>query len=182
MEPAQKRVRWRPKTSAKNKRVTISSAESNSWKRKIVCDEDDDEEDKDEALDDDEGEDEVPKSKGPGQPVIKVQDMGPILSKLNQKPSTQWTVAEKDEVIQLMRNRAGIDNSDKTEIRQMGLSEKFEYLHVGSVILVNHHRSVLLTYINVIEGYAEPTFCVPLVDESTEFVLSYWISWSLLSK
>jgi hypothetical protein len=41
--------------------------------------------------------DPLPVDKGPGQPVLKVEDMGDVLHRLNKRPHTSWSVSEKAE-------------------------------------------------------------------------------------
>ena len=65
--------------------------------------------------------------KGPGQPALKVVDMNCIITKYFKRPHSTWSHDEKQEVAEYMRNRAGIDASDKSSISRMQLGEKFEY-------------------------------------------------------
>lgn len=78
--------------------------------------------------------------KGPGQPMLRVEEMKDLLTTLIQRPHSSWTAEEKQEVVRLMRNRAGIDRSDQKSLRKLGLRVKFKYF-LGQLSLSNFNAA-----------------------------------------
>jgi len=65
--------------------------------------------------------------KPPGQPMVTVVEMEPILQKLGYRTNDEWTTQEKNELAHFMCNRVGIDCRDIAATNQAGLTALFEH-------------------------------------------------------